>query len=213
MTPKFVGTLILIMVAACFITGIIAYPALPLHAVSHWNAAGQPNGSMNRGWFAFLLPAIMLVLYGVWAILPSMDPLDGVKRFRYVYDFLFFLIVAFLAYVYAFTLLANLDASVDFRQMIMAGLGVFFVCIGTLLPYTKRNWVAGIRTPWSLSSESNWDKTHKFGGRLFVLAGVLTLIGAFAAPSLGLGLMLGSLFVAMIASVVYSYVLYKRERR
>jgi uncharacterized membrane protein len=212
MTPKFVGTLMLVVVAACFATGVIVYPHLPLMAVSHWSVHGEPNGHLARAWAAFLLPGMMLLFYGLWAFLPRLDPIGNIKKFRYVYDFVWFLILAFLAYVYALMLGANLGWQFNTLTAILPALAVLIFALGSLMPYLHRNWFVGIRTPWTLSSDSVWAKTHKLGGLLFQAAGVLILIATFAPVGIRIWLIVGPLVVAILWSVVYSYVIYERER-
>src|ERR1700722_9188481 len=120
MTPRFVGTLLFIILLGCIITGAVVYPQLPAVFVSHWNGAGQANGTMNKFWGVVILPLVMLILIGVWALLPRIDPIaPGFKGFRKVYDFLFFLIIAFLAYTYALTLGINLGLQIQMLPMIL----------------------------------------------------------------------------------------------
>jgi uncharacterized membrane protein len=201
------------MVAACLIAGAIVYPHLPSLVVSHWNAHGLPDGSMTRLWGILALPLIMLVLIGLWAVLPALDPSGGIKRFRYIYDFFWFIIIAFFAYVYALSLWSNLGMHVDFLRALIPALALLFFILGSLMPYTKRNWYFGIRTPWTLSSDRVWDKTHEFGGHLIQIAALLILIGTFTQPVITVWLIAGPLVLAALISVVYSYFIYKSEER
>lgn len=213
MTPKFVGGLMFIIIVACFITGILVYPALPLQALSHWNAAGQADGSMSRIWAAFLLPAIMLVLFAVWAWLPRIDPINtGYKSFRYIYDFFWFLIMAFLAYVYALSLGANLGWQFNFAQALMPALAIVIFILGSLMPYIKRNWFFGIRTPWTLSSDRVWEKTHEFGGRLFQFAGLIIGASSFSSGRWSVWFIVWPLILAGLVSVIYSYAIFSKDR-
>ena len=93
---------------------------------------------------------------------------------------------------------------------------IFPICLGPVFFYTgvlcenaKRNWFIGIRTPWTLSSERVWDKTHKIGGRLFKIAGIVTLLGAFFPKYAVFFILIPTLFVA-IYTVIYSYVEYQK---
>lgn len=213
MNPRFVGTLLLILVLACFATGVIVYPHLPALLVSHWDAAGQANGTMGKFWGTFLLPLIMLAFVGLWALLPRIDPIaPGFQGFRPVYDFFFFLIAAFLAYVYALTLGANLGWQSAMPRMLLPALAVFIFILGALLPYVKRNWFVGIRTPWTISSDIVWEKTHKLGSRLFEVAGLCILVAAFVPRTAALWLIIAPLVTATLISVIYSYVLYKNAK-
>jgi uncharacterized membrane protein len=214
MTPKFVGAMLFIITFACLITGFLVYPALPSQMISHWNAAGRANGMMGKFWGVFLLPIMMLVFIGLWTILPRIDPIArGFKGFRYVYDFIWFLIVSFIAYVYALTLGANLGWQFNMSTAIMPALAVLIFCVGVLLPYVKRNWFIGIRTPWTISSDMVWNKTHKLGSKLFEVAGACILIGSFTSPRIALWLIIVPIIAAALISVVYSYVLFRREER
>ncbi len=200
----------LIIIAACVITGILVYPALPSMLISHWNAAGQPNGSMSRAIGVFVLPVIMLVLFGLWAILPPLDPLQGIKRFRYIYDFFFFILIAFFAYIYALMLGVNIGWHINFLATLIPALALLFFILGSLLPYVKRNWYFGIRTPWTLSSDVVWGKTQEFGGHLIQVAAIITLLGLFASPALGVWFIALPIILAGLASIIYSYIIYTR---
>jgi uncharacterized membrane protein len=214
MNPKVSGLLIGIIVAACFATGALVYPHLPAVGVAHWNAQGEPNGSSSRLAIAFILPGVLLLLYGLWALLPKIDPLNkGFRGFRHVYDFFWILLSAFLAYVYSLMLLANLGGGGDFFPQVMRALGAFFFVAGLLLPMVKRNWFFGIRTPWTISSDDDWRKTHRLGGVLFCLAGAILFAASFFSRALTLELGIGSVIAAALISAAYSYVIYPRAPR
>ncbi len=214
MNPRTTGTFIGIIVIATFITGYLVLPALPLTVASHWDAAGEVNGTMSRIWGTFLLPVMMLILWGVWALLPRIDPIaPGFKGFRYVYDFFWVVLTTFLAYVYALSLGANLGWEVNMAYAIVPALGALFLILGALLPHIKRNWFFGIRTPWTLSDDDVWNATHRVASRLFELAGIVAIIAAFAAPKAALWIMIVLIACAAIVSVGYSYVLLRRKRR
>jgi uncharacterized membrane protein len=212
MNSRFVGILLLIITIACFVTGAIVYPALPALLVSHWGVNGEPDGVMGKFWGVALIPLIMLACIGLWALLPRIDPIaKGFVGFRRVYDFLMFLIIAFLAYIYALMLGINLGWNINMSVAILTALGVLIVAIGLLLPYVKRNWFVGIRTPWTISSDAVWDKTHHVGSILFKAAGLVIFLGAFLDPAYALVFVVIPLLTAVLVPVVYSYFLYRRE--
>jgi uncharacterized membrane protein len=213
MNPRFVGTLMIILAIACFAAGIIVYPYLPATIVSHWSASGIANGTMGKFWGTFMLPIIMLVLIGLWSLLPVIDPLaPGFKGFRYIYDFIFFLAVAFLAYVYALTLGANTGLGIDVSTMLLPALAVLIFSLGALLPHTKRNWFVGIRTPWTISSDVVWKRTHRLGGALFEISGLIILAATFFPHAAEFWFILLPVMLSAVISVVYSYLLYRKER-
>lgn len=213
MNTRFTGTCIGIMAIGMLVTGAIVYPHLPLTLASHWDVSGQVNGTMSRFWGTFLLPIMAIVLWGLWALLPRIDPIaKGFNGFRYVYDFFWVILTAFFAYVYALSLGANLGLVTNMSTAIIPAVGVLIFSLGALLPRVKRNWFFGIRTPWTLSSDAVWDKTHRFASPLFMIAGLATLL-ALLDPTkvVALWLMFTLIALAAIISVVYSYVLSKRE--
>ena len=210
MNTRFVGILLFIIVFACIATGIIVYPYLPAAVISHWDALGNPNGTMSTFWGVFLVPIIMFVLIGLWALLPKIDPIaPEFKDFRYIYDFFFFLVIAFLAYVYALVLGANLGWELNMTRMLLPALAAFILILGALLPHIKRNWFIGIRTPWTISSDFVWKKTHKLGGLLFQISGACILLGAFVPIRIALWLVIAPLIIAVLVTVVYSYVVFR----
>lgn len=215
MNQKFTGACIGIMVGGMFIAGALAYPHLPLLMASHWDVSGKINGSTPRPWGAFGLPLLVLVLWGVWALLPRIDPIaKGFPGFRFVYDFFWILITAVLAYIYALTLGANLGVVAHLPEKIIPAAAGVIVVMGLLLPWIKRNWFIGIRTPWTLSSDHVWDKTHRVASPLFVLAGLATLLALFdPIKSVTLAFIFGPIVLAALASTGYSYALYTREQR
>ena len=90
--------------------------------------------------------------------------------------------------------------------------GGLFVVMGNYMAKIKRNWFIGIRTPWTLSSEAVWQKTHQLGGKLFVLLGVAMIVVAFLPNTISWNIFIGSLVTVALTPVVYSYILYRRER-
>jgi uncharacterized membrane protein len=90
-------------------------------------------------------------------------------------------------------------------------MGLLFIFIGYMLRKAKRNFFIGIRTPWTLSSDVVWDKTHQLGSVLFMLSGALALLGGFSGGMSAFWLMFVPLIGSTIFLVIYSYVLYRRE--
>jgi uncharacterized membrane protein len=88
--------------------------------------------------------------------------------------------------------------------------GMLFIYLGFLLEHAEPNWFVGIRTPWTLSSESVWKKTHRLGGKLFKIAGVICLLGVlfqdYAIWTIMVPILLVSFYV-----VVYSYIEFQKE--
>ena len=201
------------IVALSFLAGIYFYPMLPATVATHWDAAGNANGHMGRAFGAFFMPVLVLVLLGLFIALPYLDPLKkNYESFRAEYETFVAMLIGFMAYVYALMLASNLGYSFSFIQFLAPAFAALFYYVGVMMEKAKRNWFVGIRTPWTLSSERVWDKTHKIAGSMFKAAGIVALIG-IAFPAVGLAASIGVLLATAIVSVVYSYVEYRKEAR
>ena len=192
MNPKISGALIFLIVLAVFSTGAITYPHIG-------NAA-----------LAFGLPTVLLALWGLWALLPAIDPVaKGFPGFRHVYDFFWILLSGVFAYAYALTLGRTLGWQVNVLHSVTPAVAALLFVTGALLPRIRRNWFFGIRTPWTLSSDEDWAKTHRFARPLFMIAGVFAFLGAFTSRVLSVGLIVGPFLFAATASIVYSYLVFR----
>lgn len=195
------------------LAGAWAYPQLPQQVASHWNSAGEVDGQMGRFWGAFLLPAIALALWPLLNFLPVADPRrHNIAKFRLEYDRMVLVLMLFLAYVFGLTLAWNLGYEYSMSQAIVPALGLLFVQAGRMTMKAEPNFTAGIRTPWTLSSDTVWRKTHDLGGKLFIGAGLVTLLGLLA-PDYTYWFVIGATFVVVGTVIPYSYILFRQERR
>ena len=202
---------IIILIAFSFLAGIYLYPLLPSIVASHWNASGQVNGHEPKTIGLFLVPVIALVLYLFFLLIPKIDPLkENYAKFRQAYDSLVLSIVVFLLYIHTLTLMWNLRFSFDLVQLMAPGYASLFWWLGAVIGKAKRNWFVGIRTPWTISSDVVWDKTHRVGGRLLQFAGTIALLGLFF-PRAAIVFMVGPVVVFSVYLVFYSYFEYQKE--
>ena len=96
------------------------------------------------------------------------------------------------------------------NRFILPGLGVIFIYAGILLRHAKRNWFIGIRTPWTLSSEYSWNRTHALGSKLFIAAGILAFAGILF-PQYAFWFLIGPVIAFAVFLIVYSYFMYKKK--
>jgi len=199
------------IIAASFLLSMLAYPYLPEMVASHWNAKGEVDGYLPKFWGAFLLPLLMVGLYLLFLAIPRIDPLkENIMQFiKYYYGFIVVMMLLMLV-VHAQVILWSLGFAISPNAILPLSIGVLFIYIGVLIGKAKRNWFIGIRTPWTLSSDAVWDKTHKIGGRLFILAGVISIVGTLLPEYAFLFILLPILAVAFY-TIVYSYFAYQNE--
>jgi uncharacterized membrane protein len=196
-----------------FIISAFFYSYLPERVASHWDSQGQVNGYMPRFWGAFLVPIISLGLALLFILIPKIDPLkSNIEKFRNYFDWFIVIFLLFMLYVHMLTILWNLGARFNMLQLMIPAMGLLFFYMGLLLQKAKRNWFIGIRTPWTLSSDNVWDKTHRLGAKLYMLAGIIALLGVLL-PKIAIWLVIVPVITASIYTIAYSYFEYKKEKR
>jgi uncharacterized membrane protein len=208
-TSLLVLALILVSIAA----SVWTYPSMPESVASHWNIEGVADGYMPRFAGLFFMPIMIIIVAALLYLLPRFDPLsENLNDFRKEYNLFVLGTVAFLTYIHVLTLLWNMGMRFDMTFAIMPGISLLFYLIGFLLPKTKRNWFIGIRTPWTLSSDAVWEKTHRLGGTIFKIAALIGL-GGLLFPRYGFYLIILPAILFSVALVVYSYLLFRREAK
>ena len=197
-----------VLVAAAL--SAVAAPSLPERVITNWDAAGRPVGTLPQATAVWLAPALMAGLVLLLAALPRIDPLrENVVAFRPTYDWFVVALTAFLLVVHAGVLAFNLGYEFPFTSLLVAGVSLFVYYLGAVLPRTERNWFMGIRTPWTLSSDAVWDRTHRLGGRLFKLAAVVGVAG-LAFGEYAAYFLVVAVVAAAVVTAAYSYVAYSR---
>ncbi len=200
------------ILAAMIAVTAVAYPHLPAVMTTHWGANGQPNGTMSRFWGAWMVPLLSVgVAALLWAV-PAIDPRRrNYATFRTTYNAFVVGIVAFLAYVDFISLAWNLGYPVPIGRALAPALGAIFLASGWLLRKARPNWFVGIRTPWTLSSPTVWEKTHRLAAPAFMASGLVTALGVFWEPLMWVGV--AAVLVAAMGVVVYSYFAYEAEQK
>lgn len=194
-----------------FAISIYYYPQMPEKVASHWNAQGQVNGYMSKFWGLFLMPVISVGLLLLFILIPRIDPLkSNIQEFRKYYDGFIVLIMVFLFYLHLLTIFWNLGHTFNMITFLSPAFAILFYYSGVLIENARRNWFIGIRTPWTLSSDKVWVKTHKIGGKLFKIAGILALFAIFFESYAILVIVVPMIMISIYA-VVYSYFEYQKE--
>jgi uncharacterized membrane protein len=199
------------LVIISFLVAIALYPIMPDPMPSHWNAAGEIDGYMSKFWGLFLMPLVTLGMLLLFIAIPRIDPLKAnIAQFIESYNLMMVLLIVYMLYVYALTLFAALGYQFNMTTMLIPAMGILFIVIGFLIGKAKRNFFIGIRTPWTLSSDTVWAKTHALGKWTFIGAGIVSILSAFLGED-GFWAIMICIFAAAIIPIVYSYILWKRE--
>ena len=215
MSARTTTIVVLLVLVGATLAGLLLWNRLPDQMASHWNVNDQVDGTMSKFWGVLLLPLITLGMCALFLVVPSIDPLKAnIAQFREAFNVFIVLIVVFMIYLYGLTLAWSLGYT-NFKMSgaMLPAIGLLFIFIGFMLRKAKRNFFIGIRTPWTLSSDTVWNETHRIGAVLFMISGVFAFIGGFFGGTAAFWLMFIPVIGSTIFLLVYSYVLYQRETK
>jgi len=198
------------LIILCFLVGILMYPNLPDKMPVHWNIKGEIDGWASKNFAVFFFPIIILAIYVLMLLMPLIDPLkENYQKFKETYFWFRAILVVLFSLLYFYTLLASRGLELDIKLFIVPAFSIFFIFIGLFLPKIKKNYFVGIKTPWTFHSEVVWDKTHKFGGKLFIMAGILSFLG-LPFSQYSFWIFICSVLGATIGATVYSYIVFTK---
>ena len=182
---------------------------------THWNAAGEVDGTMPA-LRALLFPAGMaLLLSAIFAVLPRIEPLQDrlegsapLLRTAWIGTLLLMVFVQLFIGAQAFGIEVQ-------GHFVLVPVGLLFLCLGNMLPKSRPGFFVGIRTPWTIVDEDVWIATHRLGGKLMMLAGAVLILSALAPMSAEARVFatLGAILAAALVPVVYSWWQWDRKKR
>jgi len=215
MTTRLTTIIVLILIIGATVAGVLLWSQLPDQMASHWNVNDQVDGYMSKFWGVLMMPLVTFGMFVLFLIVPNIDPLKAnVAEFRNTFNLFIAFIVGFMVYIHVLTLRWNLGyTNFGIGKAMLPAMGLLFFIIGSMLRKAKRNFFIGIRTPWTLSSDAVWDKTHQLGATLFMISGALTVIGGFFGGVIAFWSIMIPILGTTIFLVIYSYVLYQRETK
>lgn len=192
------------------IAGILLYNKLPDQVVTHWDSAGNPNGWSSKLFGVIILPGILLIINIIFPFLLKIDP--KYKNLSEKVKCLLHWIIP-VAELFACTVTLASALGVDLKVQIYAPMfcGVLFIIVGNYLPKVSQSYTVGIKLPWTLDDEVNWNKTHRFAGFLWVICGILMIISAFLKIRMVNTLVF--LAVMVLAPTVYSFMIYVKKQK
>ena len=190
------------------VAGVILYPQLPERIATHWGFDNEPNGWSSKAFAVFGLPGLMVALNLILPLALKADPKNQ-NMSPVLFNICLWIMPVVSVLCSAMTLGYALGCEVNIARVIPIFIGVVFLAIGNYLPKTKQSYTMGIKLPWTLNSEENWNRTHRLGGFLWVLGGV-----AFIVLSVfewwNIYVFFAIIGVLVIVPTVYSYLLYRK---
>lgn len=193
---------------------VFFYNNLPERIVTHWNFAGQPDRYGSGKIQTVIFTLLIIGMYLLFLLFPYFDPKkERYQQFSKIYHIFKNMILTLVVAIYFVMGLNGLGYNLPVGVIMPGLIGLFFIVIGNYMGKIKMNWFMGIRTPWTLSSEVVWNKTHRFGGKMFIFAGLMMIAQIFLPLNWRLPVFIISLAVIILGTIGYSYVIYLRERK
>jgi uncharacterized membrane protein len=209
MTKTLANILCGIFIAIAVAAAAFLYPSLPEQIPTHWNVQGEVDDYTAKPWGVVILPLSAIFTFVIMRLIPAISPKGfRTEQFADVINIITVALVGFMSGVAILVLLEASGRNVHINEMIFAGVGLLFIVLGNYMGKVRKNFFIGIRTPWTLASDEVWSRTHRLGGRVFVLIGFFMFLNAFVRfPA---QLLIWSIVVVALVPVVYSYVLYRK---
>ncbi len=212
---KNVFALIIIVLQLFFSLVIAVHLPADVKIPTHWNMKGEIDGYSSKWVGILLFPIMNLLILGMLRFMPifSVRYKNSADRFEKVIPNFTLILVGFFALIHIFTLLVAIGFIGKVNQPIFILMGFLFIFLGNFLPKVPSNFYLGIRTPWSLSSETVWRKTHRVGGICFVISGIMMIMASLIGEYSQLlnQVLLTTVFVIIFIPIVLSFVWYKKE--
>jgi len=208
MIKKHLKTLIItsIIILLPILAGIILWNQLPDPMPSHWNASGEIDGWSSKPFAVFGLPLILLAAQWLCVLGTSADPKKNNHPTKIVHLVLWIIPVLSVV-MHTFVYLIALGYGVRMEVVMPILIGLIFTIIGNYLPKCKQNYTIGIKIPWTLNNEENWNKTHRFAGFLWVVCGIAIMLTGFFG---GIWVFLPIVLLMVLAPFAYSYYLHRK---
>lgn len=201
-----------ILIVLPILIGLILWKALPDQFATHWGIDGEADGWSTKAFAVFAAPLLLLATHWFCFWVTTKDP-KAKNQNKKALGMIFWIVPCISLFSSAVTYSLALGAEFNISSIMFAGLGLMFICIGNYLPKCKHNFTLGIKTPWALASEENWNVTHRFGGRVWVIGGLLILPLSFVPMDWAMVGMLILVIVMTLVPMLYSYLFYKTQKK
>jgi uncharacterized membrane protein len=179
----------------------------------HFDITGMPDRYADKTVGLFLLPAVGAAVLAIRGIIPGIEPRrEQLARSGPAYTAIAVAVVAFLALLDVVAVAEDLGSGLNIGPVVVIGIGLLFLVPGNYLSKIRSSFLFGIRTPWTLTSERSWTRTHRLGGRLFAAFGLVLMVAALVLPpTWAIGLLIGGAAALTATLVAYSYLVWRRD--
>ena len=195
-----------VMILLPILAGVLLWNQLPAQIPSHWNAAGEIDGWTSKAFSVFGIPLLLLAFQWLCVLGTLADP----KRQNHptkILHLVFWIIPILSLLLHTVVYAVALGNEVRMEMVMPVFVGLVLAITGNYLPKCKQNYTIGIKIPWTLDSEENWNRTHRFAGRIWVVCGLIIALTGFIG---GVWILLPIFLLMVLAPVLYSYLLHQK---
>ena len=195
-----------VMILLPILAGVLLWNQLPAQIPSHWNAAGEIDGWTSKTFSVFGMPLLLLAFQWLCVLGTLADP----KRQNHptkILHLVFWIIPILSVLLHTIVYAVALGSEVRMEMVMPVFVGLVLAITGNYLPKCKQNYTIGIKIPWTLNSEENWNRTHRFAGRIWVVCGLIIVLTGFIG---GVWILLPIFLLMVLAPVLYSYLLHRK---
>ena len=190
------------------IFGFIVWDRLPENIATSFGWNGEITGYSSKMFAVVGLPVMLTFVNLICIIATSADP-----RRKNINNKVFSVVIGIVpvcSLLCGICIYANaLGYKISVESIMPVFMGILFFVLGFILPKCKQNYTIGIKLPWTLHDEENWDKTHKLAGKLWIYGGIIMVVsGLFNLTFLFMAI----IFALVIIPTVYSYLLYRKQK-
>ena len=209
---KKMGLLTIVVTLLPILLGLLLWRKLPDQVPMHWGINGEVDGWESKARAVFFMPCFCAAMQLFLLVMTSIDPRKKAIHRKPMMVVIWLIPVLSLVMNVAIYLIA-LGFKVNMVEIILVLLGAFFVLLGNYMPKLKKNYTVGIKVPWALNSEENWIRTHRFGGKVYVVTGIVCIISGLLVNLIGENvafvIIMVLIFGGSFLTMGYSYWLYK----
>ena len=201
-----------IVILLPIVFGLLLWDQLPDMMATHWGVDNRPDGWSSKTFAVFGMPLILLAMQWLCLWITKFDKSQKNQSPKAI-AMIFWLVPMISLFISAIMYGIALGNTVNITTFLFVMLGLMFVGIGNYLPKTKQNRHLGIKVIWALRSEENWNATHRFGGKVWVIGGLVIALGAFFPMNYAILALFPAILLLTLAPAVYSYLYYRKMCR
>ena len=191
----------------------VLYPSLPEQVPTHWNVYGEIDGWGDR-WMVLLLGALAPVMTLLMWVVPRIDPRkQNYEKSMGPYLVITVFITLLMSGCGWCSALTALGWKIPVGRIIPLLIGIMFVALGNLMPRIRSTYMFGIRTPWTLASDTVWKKTHRLGGICFCISGLTFCLAAVVPGVWTFAISIGFILLSTLFTFIYSWYIFQKEQR